>query len=116
MGRSVVACRELGRTATVGDVSDAGRPLPHQSDRGDANAPAESGPFGTASDPVPSYDNLPTGTPEPPPLDLDSIEQDLDAVEQALDRLAYGTYGIDDVTGEPIPDETLETDPTARRA
>ena len=56
------------------------------------------------------------GQPEPAPVDLDAIEQDLDAVDRALDRLADGTYGTDEVTGEPIPDDVLETDPTARRA
>ena len=35
---------------------------------------------------------------------------------EARDRLADGTYGTDEVTGEPIADEVLENDPTARRA
>lgn len=60
--------------------------------------------------------HLPGMAPEPERLDLDSIEGDLDAVEEALDRLADGTYGIDELTGRPIPDEVLEHDPTARRS
>ena len=53
---------------------------------------------------------------DPAPVDLDAIERDLDAVDEALDRLADGSYGTDEVTGEPIPDDVLEADPTARRA
>ena len=49
-------------------------------------------------------------------VDLDAIGRDLDAVETALERLAQGTYRTDEVTGEPIPDEVLAGDPTARRA
>jgi RNA polymerase-binding transcription factor DksA len=49
-------------------------------------------------------------------IDLDAIERDLDAVDVALDRLADGTYGTDEITGEAIPDSTLDDDPTARRA
>ncbi len=71
----------------------------------DVEAPAES-----------SSEHLPGMAPEPVRIDLDSIERDLDAVEQSLDRLADGTYGTDEVTGEPIADEILENDPTARRA
>jgi hypothetical protein len=48
--------------------------------------------------------------------DLDAIEADLDAVQTALDRLADGSYWNDEVTGEPIPDDVLETDPLTRRA
>jgi RNA polymerase-binding transcription factor DksA len=49
-------------------------------------------------------------------VDLDAIEADLRNVEVALDRLADGTYWTDEVTGQPIPDEVLVLDPTARRA
>jgi len=48
-------------------------------------------------------------------VDLDTIERDLEAVEAALDRLADGTYWTDEVTGQPISEETLDVDPTARR-
>jgi hypothetical protein len=33
-----------------------------------------------------------------------------------LDRLSEGTYWTDEVTGQPIPDDVLVNDPTARRA
>jgi RNA polymerase-binding transcription factor DksA len=49
-------------------------------------------------------------------VDLDTIERDLSAVEVALGRLDDGTYWTDEVTGQPIPDEVLIHDPTARRA
>ncbi len=48
------------------------------------------------------------------PVDLDGIERDLDDVQAALDRLNDGTYWTDEVTGESIPDDVLEADPTAR--
>lgn len=49
-------------------------------------------------------------------VDLDAIEATLNAVEAALGRLADGTYRSDEVTGQPIPDEVLAADPTARRS
>jgi RNA polymerase-binding transcription factor DksA len=52
----------------------------------------------------------------PPSVDLDTIERDLSAVEVALGRLDDGTYWTDEVTGQPIPDDVLIHDPTARRA
>jgi len=54
--------------------------------------------------------------PEPERIDLDSIERDLDAVDRALDRLADGTYGTDEITGQQIADDVLENDPTAGTA
>ena len=53
-----------------------------------------------------------TGTP----IDLDRIEQDLADVETALGRLEEGTYWTCEVTGAEIADETLQTNPVARRA
>lgn len=52
--------------------------------------------------------------PSTPP-DLMAIERDLTAVEAALAALDDGSYWIDEVTGEPIPDEVLATNPVARR-
>lgn len=47
------------------------------------------------------------------------LQEELDAqlaeVDAALERLASGTYGIDEVTGEPIDPARLEALPTARR-
>jgi RNA polymerase-binding transcription factor DksA len=48
-------------------------------------------------------------------LDLDAIERRLADVEAALDRLEVGTYWTCEVTGQPLPDELLAADPTARR-
>jgi RNA polymerase-binding transcription factor DksA len=68
--------------------------------------------------PTPRHDDV-RDVPRPsrtPDVDLDEIERDLAAVERALDRLSDGTYWTDEVTGRPIPDEVLASDPTARRA
>lgn len=37
----------------------------------------------------------------------------LEAIERAEERLASGTYGFSVRSGEPIPDERLEANPTA---
>ena len=43
------------------------------------------------------------------------IERDLAGVETALRRLDDGTYWTDEITGAPIGDDVLATDPVARR-
>jgi DnaK suppressor protein len=45
----------------------------------------------------------------------DDLREQLAAVERAEARLADGTYGLSIESGEPIPDERLETLPTAER-
>jgi RNA polymerase-binding transcription factor DksA len=45
---------------------------------------------------------------------LEQLENDLAEIEAALQRLDEGTYGIDEVTGDPIDPERLEALPTAR--
>lgn len=45
---------------------------------------------------------------------LDSLESELSELEAALQRIDDGTYGIDEITGEPIAPERLEAFPTAR--
>ena len=45
---------------------------------------------------------------------LEGLESDLAEIEAALQRLDDGSYGIDEVTGEPIVPERLEALPTAR--
>ena len=49
-------------------------------------------------------------------IDLAGMEADLDGVQAALARLADGSYWTDEVTGQPIPAEVLESNPLARRA
>ena len=49
------------------------------------------------------------------PLNLDAIEQDLADVDAALVRLDADTYWTDEVTGEPLNEELLAAEPTARR-
>ena len=41
------------------------------------------------------------------------LKERLAAVERAEERLASGTYGLSIKSGEPIPDERLEAQPTA---
>ena len=45
---------------------------------------------------------------------LEDLEEELAEIEAALDRIDNGTYGIDEVTGEPIDDARLEAFPVAR--
>jgi RNA polymerase-binding transcription factor DksA len=45
---------------------------------------------------------------------LDQLEHDLAEIEAALQRLDDGSYGIDEVTGEPIAPERLDAYPAAR--
>ena len=48
-------------------------------------------------------------------IDLDAIERDLADVEMALSRLDAGTYWVDEITGQRLPDAVLEANPLARR-
>jgi DnaK suppressor protein len=45
----------------------------------------------------------------------DQLAEELADVARAEQRLADGTYGISIESGEPIPDERLEANPTAER-
>jgi RNA polymerase-binding transcription factor DksA len=45
---------------------------------------------------------------------LEQLERELAEIEAALQRLDAGTYGVDEVTGEPIAPERLEAYPIAR--
>ena len=45
---------------------------------------------------------------------LEQLEHDLAEIEAALQRLDEGTYGVDEVTGDPIARERLEAYPVAR--
>ena len=45
----------------------------------------------------------------------DDLRTELTAVERAEQRLAAGSYGLSIESGEPIPDERLEAEPTAER-
>ena len=46
---------------------------------------------------------------------LEGLEGELAEIEAALHRLDDGTYGVDEVTGEPIDPQRLDAMPTARR-
>jgi RNA polymerase-binding transcription factor DksA len=45
---------------------------------------------------------------------LEGLELDLAEIEAALQRLDDGTYGVDEVTGQPIDPARLDAFPTAR--
>jgi RNA polymerase-binding transcription factor DksA len=45
---------------------------------------------------------------------LEGLEGELAEIEAALQRIDEGTYGIDEVTGEPIDPARLDAVPTAR--
>jgi RNA polymerase-binding transcription factor DksA len=45
---------------------------------------------------------------------LEQLEAELAELRAALERVDAGTYGIDEVTGEPIVPERLDAVPTAR--
>ncbi|HXY94925.1 MAG TPA: hypothetical protein VEP49_20870 [Acidimicrobiia bacterium] len=45
---------------------------------------------------------------------LEDLEEELSEIEAALERVDNGTYGIDEITGEPIDPARLEVFPTAR--
>ena len=46
---------------------------------------------------------------------LEQLETELAELQAALARIDDGTYGVDEVTGEPIDPERLEVFPTAAR-
>lgn len=62
----------------------------------------------------PNEHDAPPGAAEVEP-DLEHIAGDLVDVERAMERLEDGSYWTDEVTGEPLSDELLAADPTARR-
>jgi RNA polymerase-binding transcription factor DksA len=45
---------------------------------------------------------------------LEDLEAELSDIQAALERIDNGTYGIDEVTGEPIDPARLDAVPTAR--
>lgn len=45
---------------------------------------------------------------------LEQLEAELSELQAALDRVDRGTYGIDEVSGDPIDPERLEALPAAR--
>src|SRR6266700_7701287 len=45
---------------------------------------------------------------------LERLEEELAELQAALERIDAGTYGVDEVTGEPIAPERLDAMPTAR--
>jgi DnaK suppressor protein len=45
----------------------------------------------------------------------EQLAAELAAVKRAEERLAAGTYGLSIESGEPIPEERLEAQPTAER-
>lgn len=91
---------------------------------GETRAPTEHGSFRAAAHGNP--DDVPhdaDSSPEPGSIaaslsldDLAVLEKDFDGVDAALQRLADGSYWTDEITGEPLAADVLETDPIARQA
>lgn len=123
--------------ASVTSVSDTTNPSdeasgnPSSEDFGEATPGGQSGNLANSADqadtpPVgtsvaePSESDPPAGEPrsdkQTDAIDLDVIERDLNDVQAALDRLNDGTYWVDEVTGDAIPDEVLAAQPTSRSA
>ncbi len=75
-----------------------------QENEGDAQ-PTAFDPADTASDTAQRTEDLSI---------LESLEAELVEIDAALARVADGTYGIDQRTGEPIDPARLEAVPTAR--
>ena len=46
---------------------------------------------------------------------IDAIELDLNGVDAAMDRLEKGTYFTDEITGAPLENNFLVSNPLARR-
>ena len=47
---------------------------------------------------------------------LDSLEKQLGEIDNALEKMEKGTYGICEISGEPIERDRLEANPAARTA
>ena len=47
---------------------------------------------------------------------LDSLEKQLKEINNALEKIGKGTYGICEISGEPIERDRLEANPAARTA
>lgn len=47
--------------------------------------------------------------------ELAHVRGQIDEIDAALQRVEDGTYGVSEVSGEPIPDERLRAVPWARR-
>ena len=47
--------------------------------------------------------------------ELEQVRAQLAEIDAALERIEDGTYGVSEVSGEPIPDERLRAVPWARR-
>jgi len=63
------------------------------------------------------FDVVPDAEPSiatPPGIDLHAIQRDLEGVQAALERLNEGTYWIDEITGDIIPNEVLDAFPLTR--
>lgn len=45
---------------------------------------------------------------------LDNLEAELAEIEAAIERIENGTYGVDEVTGQPIDPARLDAVPIAR--
>jgi RNA polymerase-binding transcription factor DksA len=91
-------------SAVIGEMRTEGLDQP-EADQGGELSHYDQHPADTASDTFEREKDLSI---------LESLEADLAEIEAALQRLEDGSYGFDEVTGEPIDRARLEAHPTAR--
>jgi RNA polymerase-binding transcription factor DksA len=94
---------EEEKARVAGLIRDVGGPLTDESQSEDAGQTDDPASHGTD-----------TFEREKDLSILESLERELAELEAALERIDNGTYGIDEVTGDPITRERLETLPAAR--
>lgn len=102
-------------------MSDTSAEIPADSPAASIDAPDGATPpaasESTAETAAPAVAEVAAGAAPPAAtLDLAEIERDLAAVEAALPRLDDGSYWVDEITGDEIPDAVLADNPVARRA
>ncbi|MGH9024512.1 MAG: hypothetical protein ACRDWD_00100 [Acidimicrobiia bacterium] len=94
---------EEEKARVEGLIEDVGGPLANESESADAGETDDPASHGTD-----------TFEREKDLSILESLERELAELEAALERIDAGTYGIDEVTGDPISRERLEAQPAAR--
>ncbi len=102
-------------TSGGGRFDEAGTRLHEERQRVDGLIEETRRRIGETQDPE-GFDDTTTETAERSELLtlLENLEAERTEVDAALGRIADGTYGIDEETGEPIDPARLEAVPTAR--
>ena len=100
---------EAEKAKLTGELGSFARP--NKTEKGDWEAVREDDPSGASSsdDVAEELENMNErkATEEP-------LERQLAMVNSALKKIAEGKFGLCEVSGEPIEEDRLEADPTAR--